>query len=117
MKTTSNYAGIGWFDVQNMPKLAYDHKDMVDHAVQRLQAKLSYTNVVHNLLPEHFTLTELQTTYEVILGTRFDKRNFRRKIKAANIVVMTELMTRSRANRPAALYRFKDRTYKTVQIL
>jgi 8-oxo-dGTP diphosphatase len=117
LKTTSNYAGIGWFDVQSMPKLAYDHKNMVDYAVKRLQAKLSYTNVVHNLLPKHFTLTELQTTYEVILRTQFDKRNFRRKIKAADIVVKTDLMTRSRANRPAALYRFKNRTYQTVQIL
>lgn len=117
LKMSSSHAGIGWFDVRSMPKLAYDHKKMVDYAVQRLCAKLSYTNVVHNLLPMHFTLTELQTTYEVILGTRLDKRNFRRKIKVANIVIKTDLMTKSRASRPAALYRFKDRSYQTVQIL
>ena len=117
LRTTSNYAGIGWFDVKQMPALAYDHEEMIQYAVERLQAKLAYTNVVYSLLPKHFTLTELQTTYEIILGRKLDKRNFRKKIQAAGIVRKTELKTQGRASRPAALYRFASRKFRVVQLL
>ncbi len=86
--------------------LAYDHDEMLEMAIKRLQGKLSYTTIVQHLLPRHFTLSELQSAYETILGKDLDKRNFRKKILALNIVNETGDMQEGVKNRPAALFEF-----------
>ena len=82
---------------------------MIDYALRRLQAKLDYSNVAYSLLPEEFSLSELQGTYEAILGRRLDKRNFRKRILSLEIVEATGRVTSVGRHRPAQLYRFRER--------
>jgi len=95
--------------VIKLPKLAYDHNEMLKTALARLQGKLSYTSIAQHLLPRTFTLTELQTVYETILQREFDKRNFRKKILTLDVLEETGEMQAGVKNRPAALYRFKSK--------
>lgn len=96
-----------WWSVYDLPPLAFDHGDILAYALQRLRYKLEYTAVVFELLPETFVLSELRAAYEVILGEKLDKRNFRRKILSANVIEETGAY-RSGEGRPARLYRFRD---------
>ena len=98
-----------WVPVSTLKKLAYDHGSMYDLAISRLRGKLSYTTMAQFLLPKSFTLTELQTVYEVVLGKTLDKRNFRKKILALNCLAETGKMQEGVQNRPAALYTFTSK--------
>lgn len=95
-----------WWPVASLPELAFDHAEIVQTALARLRAKLGYTSVAYALLADEFTLTELQTVYEIILSRPLDKRNFRKKMLAANILEATPRQKRDGAHRPAQLYRF-----------
>ena len=99
----------GWFPVRQLPELAFRNEDVIDYALRRLQAKLDYSNVAYSLLPEEFSLSELQGTYEAILGRRLDKRNFRKRILSLEIVEATGRVTSVGRHRPAQLYRFRER--------
>lgn len=105
-----------WFSVDALPALAFDHAEILEYARQRLRYKIEYTNVVYSLLPETFTLTELQQVYERILGRVLDKRNFRKKIHSLDLVEQTGDARREGAHRPAMLYRFKSREPMIVEI-
>jgi len=98
---------VGWFSVYDLPKLAFDHVEIVDYALTRLRNKLEYTAVGFQLLPEKFTLRELQTAYEIVLGTQLDKGNFRSKLRKTNVVEKVEGY-RNTGGRPAQLYRFRE---------
>jgi 8-oxo-dGTP diphosphatase len=117
LRTPEKYSGIGWFPVKKLPPLAFDHGEMVAYAVQRLRYKLEYTNAVYSLLPEQFTLSELQRTYEIILGRSLDPRNFRKRILALGIIEGTGKIRRGEAHRPAHLYRFTSREPKIIEVL
>ncbi len=116
LKTSKEYKDVKWFEVKELPNLAYDHKNMVNLAVKRLQAKLEYTNIVFSLLPKEFALSELQLIYEIILDKKLDKRNFRKKILSLNLLEKTEKKSKG-ANRPAQLYKFKERKPQIVNII
>jgi 8-oxo-dGTP diphosphatase len=96
-----------WWSVYDLPPLAFDHADILTYALQRLRYKLEYTAVGFELLPGTFTLSELQSAYEIILGEELDKRNFRRKILSADVIEATGEY-RTGEGRPAKLYRFRD---------
>jgi len=115
-RSGEKYADIGWFPVHALPRLAYDHNAIARYALQRLQAKLSYTNIVYSLLPREFTLAELQEMYEVIVGRQLDRRNFRRKILALGLLKPLP-KTRRGAHRPATLYTFTRRSPMNVEVL
>lgn len=97
----------GWFAIDNLPELAFDHDQIVAYALRRLRYKLEYSAVGFELLPEYFTLSEIQETYEMILGIQLDKRNFRRRILQAGIIEPTPHM-RAGDGRPARLYRYRE---------
>lgn len=90
---------------------------MLTYGLQRLRWKVEYTNVVYSLLPERFTLTELQKTYEAVLGKPLDKRNFRKKILSLGILTSTGGKRKLGVARPASEYSFKDRTLTYVEVL
>ncbi|MCX6778695.1 MAG: NUDIX domain-containing protein [Candidatus Magasanikbacteria bacterium] len=117
IKTTQEYGEIRWFSVKRLPKLAYDHRDMVQAAVERLQERLLESNIVASLLAEEFTLTALQVVYETILGKKLDKRNFRKKILSLKILKKTGHQELFKANRPAELYKFVSKRVQPVEIL
>jgi 8-oxo-dGTP diphosphatase len=103
-----------WFPILSLPDLAFENKAIVDYALRRLQAKLGYSNVVYSLLPERFTLTQLQHTYEAILARQLDKRNFRKRILSLDLVEPTDQLRHSGAHRPARLYSFSKREPLTL---
>jgi 8-oxo-dGTP diphosphatase len=98
-----------WHAVRALPPLAFENEQIVTYAVQRLRNKLEYTNVVYSLLPERFTLTQMQRVYEVIVGEPIDKRNFRKRVTQLGIVRETGELSKLGAHRPAMLFEFTSR--------
>jgi len=96
-----------WVAVDEMPHLALDHADIVALAQRRLAAKLAYSTIALQLLPEDFTLSQLQAVHEIILGEVLDKRNFRKRILALDCIEVTGEMARRHGHRPARLFRAK----------
>jgi 8-oxo-dGTP diphosphatase len=94
-----------WWPVDELPPLAFDHAEILSSALDRLRARLGYSNVAYGLLPTTFTLSELQAVYRSVLNREIDKRNFRKKVLALGMVVEAEGMRRG-SHRPAQLYRF-----------
>lgn len=106
-----------FFDIKKLPKLAFDHKKIIDYAIQRLKRKMEYTNVAQYILPKKFTLRQLQDVYETILDQQIDVRNFRKKIDKLGLVKETGEKEIGVQYRPAKLYTFVDKNLKIVEIL
>jgi len=103
-----------FYVVGEIPNLAFDHKKIIDYALERLRSKLAYTNAVFALLDSTFTLTELQKAYEIILGRSLDKRNFRKKMMSFDLLTETGEKLAKGAHRPAMLYRFKQTSLEVL---
>lgn len=101
--------------ITNLPELAYDHANIIKYAHDRLKAKLTYTNAVSAFLAPRFTLTQLQSAYEIIFGHEFDKRNFRKKFLSLGLIEETDQLWRDGAHRPAKLYKFKSHTLQSLE--
>jgi 8-oxo-dGTP diphosphatase len=99
--------GIEWHDATDLPAMAALDRHIIDYALLRLQAKLGYTTIAFHLLPPTFSLSELQQVYESVLGRKLDKRNFRRRIQAADFLEATGETRRDGSHRPARLFRFR----------
>ncbi|MBI4342958.1 MAG: NUDIX hydrolase [Candidatus Omnitrophica bacterium] len=108
LKARQRVTEASWFPVKRLPPLAFDHRRIVDYALERLRNKINYTTVGFQLLSRQFTLTELQGSYEVILGQRLDKRNFRRKMLQLGILKGTRDFKANGRQRPARLYTFTE---------
>ena len=106
IQAASDASDVGWFSVYALPPLAFDHEKIIQYALNRLRGKLNYTTIAFNLLPEQFTLRELQSVYEIILHKRLDKRNFRKRILATGILEDTGAKKMEGTHRPARLYCF-----------
>ncbi len=115
LKVRQRVSEASWFPVKRLPPLAFDHRRIVDYALERLRSKINYTTVGFQLLPRQFTLTELQSSYEVILGRRLDKRNFRRKMLQLGILKGTREFQANGRQRPARLYTFTKPKVITLQ--
>lgn len=100
--------------VDELPELAFDHNEIIAYAHQRLESKISYTNAVFALLPEEFTLSQLQQAYQAIMGRELDKRNFRKKFLSLNLIQATDKMFQDGAHRPARMYRFNQQQLETL---
>ena len=107
LRAGTDASDAAWFPIAELPPLAFDHRRIVEYAHQRIRNKLDYTNVGFELLPDKFTLTELQLVHEAILGENLDKRNFRRKIILKGIVHPTKEWQHT-GRKPAQLYRFSQ---------
>lgn len=106
-----------WFLYSKLPLVNADHEKIIRYAHERLQGKLGYTNIAYGLLPYEFTLTQLQSVYEIILGKTFDKRNFRKKMLLLEILQSTGQKKRLGNNRPAEIYRFRKQELTYVDVL
>lgn len=107
LKAATDAEAVGWFGMDELPPLAFDHDEIVDMAHQRLSAKLDYSTIAFQFMPEKFTLSELQEVYEIILRQEMDKRNFRKWILALERIEETDEERRGGIHRPAKLYRVK----------
>ncbi|MFC3158414.1 ADP-ribose pyrophosphatase YjhB, NUDIX family [Chryseobacterium arachidis] len=100
-----------WFDLQDFPSLIFDHNEMVKDAVLRLRRRASTRPIGFELLPEKFTMKDLQTLYEAIFNEQYDKRNFISKINALDILVKTEGKDMSSSKKGSFLYTFDEEKY------
>ncbi|MDN5865316.1 MAG: NUDIX hydrolase [Gammaproteobacteria bacterium] len=103
-----NDENIAWQALSRLPRLAFNHEDILASARRRLAAKIEYSALALGLLPEVFTLAEVQAVYEAIKGERLDKRNFRRALLALDQLEVTGEKRQSGAHRPARLYRLRE---------
>lgn len=103
-----------WFPVSSLPPLAFDHALIFRTALQRLRGKLSYAPIGFELLPQKFTIKQLQKLYEIVLGRRLDNRNFRKKIFGLDVLRELDEMQKGVPHRAARLYRFDERKYKQL---
>lgn len=109
IRAASDATEAEWHSVFASPKLAFDHKQILDYAVWRLRNKIEWTTVGYELLPKKFTLSELQRVYEIILQRPVDKRNFRKKILAQGQIRELNETRSDGAHRPAKLYSFREK--------
>jgi 8-oxo-dGTP diphosphatase len=115
LRAGTDAAEARWIPMAGLPALAFDHRRILDYALERLRNKLEYTTVGFQLLPRRFTLTELQRVYEAILGRRLDKRNFRRKMDLLKILRAAGGQRREGLRRPARLYEFAARRFEKLK--
>lgn len=114
VRAATDAADAAWFAISDLPELAFDHAEIFDVALARLRNKLRYQPIGFELLPKKFTLTQLQRMYEVILERSLDKRNFRKKILAMDLLVELDEVQKDVAHRAARLYKFDDRHYRKL---
>ncbi|CAN5664091.1 NUDIX domain-containing protein [soil metagenome] len=105
VRAGSDAAAVQWFPVNELPPLAFDHDEILAMTKVRLATKLGYSTIALQLMPEKFTLSELQSVYEVVLGRTIDKRNFRKRMLAVGSIEPCQAWLRRGNHRPARLYR------------
>lgn len=103
---------VHWVDINNLPDLAFDHSSIVSNALEDLKERVKLQPIGFELLPKKFTLGEMQALYEAILGTKFDKANFRKKILSMNVLQDSKEMQKKVNHRPARLYSFDKVEYE-----
>ena len=104
--------GVEWVSSDELPHLYSDHNEMVDKAWRLMMQKIRTEPIGFKLLPELFTLTQLQRLYESVVGHEIDKRNFRKRIKEMDFIQKTDKIDKKGSKRGAYLYRFNDNVYK-----
>ena len=103
---------LHWVNINDLPELYSDHNEMVRKAHKMMKDKISREPISFRLLPNLFTLTQLQKVYEAVCGEEVDKRNFRKRIKEMDFIEKTELIDKTSSKRGAYLYRFNKKAYK-----
>jgi len=107
-------ADAHWISISELPELIYDHADILDYGIRFLRHQVRHQPIGFNLLPEKFTLLQLQALYEAILNTTLDKPNFRRKIMKMNLLTPCNEKQRGVPHRAASLYRFDPEVYQKL---
>ncbi len=115
IRAATDAENVGWFPVDDLPSLAFDHEQIMSVALERLRNKVRYAPVGFELLPRLFTLTQLQRLYETVLERTLDKRNFRKKILSMGLLVETNQIEKDVAHRAARLYRFDAKKYRRLE--
>jgi 8-oxo-dGTP diphosphatase len=114
-RAATDAADARWFALSKMPKLAFDHAEILATALRRLKAKVRYEPIGFELLPPKFTLSQLQHLYEAVLETELDKRNFRKKVLSYGLLISLKEQQLTGRHRPAQLYRFDDDKYEKLK--
>ena len=104
--------GLEWVSLKELPQLYSDHNTMINNAISQIRRRINHEPLSFKLLPELFTLTQLQHVFEAVMGEEIDKRNFRKRIKDIDFIEKTELIDKVTSKRGAALYRFNKRAYE-----
>ncbi len=115
VKPDQQHQETRWFPVDELPELGFDHKKIIQTALSYLQVKLSREPIGFDLLPEKFTLTQMQNLYEVVLGTTFDRRNFRKKVTQMKYVIPLNEKQKDVAHKPARVYIFSRDVYERTK--
>ncbi len=114
---SSDASEAAWFNIYELPELAFDHKDIVEKAITRLRAKITYEPIGFELLDRKFLFSDLEQLYMKLLGHEIDRRNFKRKVMSLGLVVeLNEKAPAISAGRPGKLYSFDNEKYKQLKI-
>jgi 8-oxo-dGTP diphosphatase len=116
LKASSDASETAWYNTKNIPELAFDHKKILSYALKRLKWKFEYTTVAFSMLPEKFTIGQIQKIYEIVFEKNFDKRNFAKKILSLNILKEEEIK-KEVSYRPPMLYSLKKNIGEIVEII
>jgi 8-oxo-dGTP diphosphatase len=108
LKETSHTSNAEWFNIEEIPKLGYDHELILSEALKYLKKIILKSNIVKVLLPEKFTMPELQKVYETLLEKKIDRRNFRKKLLSLGLVEETDDVDIRKIGKPPKYYKFKD---------
>ena len=111
IKATADARAAAWFALSEIPQLAFDHDQILQIAIARLRRKIRYEPIGFELLPNQFTLSQLQKLYETVLDRSLDKRNFRKKILLMNLLIDTGAVEQGVSHRAAKLYKFDESKY------
>ncbi len=114
IKADTDAEKVQWFEIDAIPKLAFDHNLIVIKAIERLKAKLTYQPVGFDLLPNEFLFSELENLYCTILEKEIDRRNFRKKILSFEIIEETDKYSTAKTGRPAKLFQFNKQKYDSL---
>jgi 8-oxo-dGTP diphosphatase len=114
IRAASDATRAAWFGVDDLPRLAFDHANIIEVALTRLQGKVRYQPIGFELLPPKFTLSQLQHLYETILDRQLDKRNFRKKILSMGFLLDLDEIEQDVAHRAARLYSFDRKKYEQL---
>jgi 8-oxo-dGTP diphosphatase len=114
-RAATDAADARWYAVSEIPKLAFDHADILEVALTRLKSKVRYQPIGFELLSEKFTLSQLQQLYEAVLGIPLDKRNFRKKVLSFGLIVPLKETLMIGRHRPAQLFRFDEDRYEKLK--
>lgn len=106
-----------WVSVSKLPTLAYDHRQIIRVALERLRSRVTYTTLISKLMTREFTLTELEQTMEIVVGADIDKRNFRKKLNKLNILQPLDRYRTGEKHRPAQLYRFRKAEVVPIELI
>ncbi|MGC1305810.1 MAG: NUDIX domain-containing protein [Phormidesmis sp.] len=115
LQAATDASDAKWFELSNLPTLGFDHREILDCAVKRLRGKIRYEPIGFELLPEQFTLSQLQQLYEQVLGRDLDKRNFRKKLLKMDLLIDTGEKETGVSHRAAQLYQFDADKYKMLK--
>lgn len=115
LELSSIAKSVKWFEIDKLPDLIFDSKEIIFSALKKLREEVQYHPVGFHLLPEKFTLTQLQTLYEVILDKKLDTRNFRKKIQNMDLLIDTNEKQTNVAHRAAKLYKFDVSIYNRLK--
>lgn len=113
VKASSDARNVKWYEIDKLPQLAFDHQAIFETAINRLRSKVRYQPIGFELLPEEFTLPQLQRLYETILGRELNKRNFRTRILKMGILKEVGRQ-QGVSHRPARLYSFDKEKYENL---
>jgi 8-oxo-dGTP diphosphatase len=102
---------VAWFNIKKLPKLAFDHKKIIDTAIKRLRGKITYEPVGFELLEKEFPFSDLEKLYQTLLDQDIDRRNFKKKIMALGILEELDETIQRKAGRPARLFKFNKKKY------
>ncbi len=104
-----------WFEIDNLPELSFDHKHILNVAIERLKGKITYEPIGFELLETKFPFSDLEKLYTTLLGRPIDRRNFRKKINSLNILDELDEKVSLGAGRPASLFKFNEKRYKQLK--
>lgn len=114
LKASTDAAGVAWWPVNNLPEPSFDHGQIISYARQRLKYKIEYSPAAFKLMPEKFTLRDLQDVYETVLGKSVDNRNFRKKFLAKGVLQELDETSQEASFRPARLYAFSEDDFERL---
>jgi len=114
LRASSDASGVAWWPVMDLPKLAFDHQRIIEYAHQRIKYKIEYSAAAFSLLPEKFTLRDLQSIYEAVLGRPIDNRNFRKRFLKSGILQELDETSQQGSFRPARLYSFGEQEFEQL---